>query len=161
MRTLVLAILSALLLVPVEHRLARADGISVKKQLSLAELVKTSDAIFTATLLENDARWGSVEVRGENQRFVQEYHFRFKVTGWLKGKRVVPEKGAPWLSLPGEYVPGTWTVVEERLLTCKAGASSCRTAAPCCGRTRWRPRRACLRSRPLWFPRHGPHRCRK
>ena len=89
MRTLVLAILSALLLVPVEHRLARADGISVKKQLSLAELVKTSDAIFTATLLENDARWGSVEVRGENQRFVQEYHFRFKVTGWLKGKRVV------------------------------------------------------------------------
>ena len=127
MRMVSLAVLPALLLITVGDRPACADGISVKKHLSLEELAKTSDAIFTATLLENDTRWGAIEVRGENQRFVQEYRFRIAITGWLKGKRAVPAKGVPWLSLPGDYVPGVWTVVEERydasfdLVKAKAG----------------------------------------
>jgi len=114
MRTVSLAVvLPALLSIAMGDRPARADGVSVKKKLSLDELAKTSDGIFTATLLEDDSRWGSVEVRGQNQRYVQEYRFRIKLTDWVKGKRAVPENGVPWLSLPADWIPGAWTVVEE------------------------------------------------
>jgi hypothetical protein len=75
--------------------------------------VDTSDAIFTATLLENDTQWDSVEAHGGRQRFVREYRFRIRVTDWLKGKPNSPRNGRPWLSLPGDPIPGAWTILEE------------------------------------------------
>ena len=85
----------------------------VKKKLTLVELARTSNAIFTATVIESDTQWDSIEANGVRQRFVQEYRFRIKVTGWLKGKPTTPDKGMPWLIYPGDPIPGAWTIVNE------------------------------------------------
>ena len=108
-----MSVLSAVLPILVGHCPARADGMVVKKKLNLDELARTSDAIFTATLIDNDTQWDSIEANGARQRFVQEYRFRIKVTGWLKGKPTTPDKGVPWLICPGDPIPGAWTIVNE------------------------------------------------
>jgi hypothetical protein len=111
MRALTSAILSALPFLLVGN--ARADGISIEKTVTLDELVQTSDAIFTATLLESDAQWAEREAYGRKQRYVEHFRFRIKITGWLKGTAKTPDQGALWLGYRGDPMPGKWMIVHE------------------------------------------------
>jgi hypothetical protein len=92
---------------------ARADGISIEKEVALDELVQTSAAIFTATLLATKAQWAEREAYGTKQRYVQHYRFRIKITGWLKGAAKTPAEGALWLHYRGDPIPGKWMIVKE------------------------------------------------
>lgn len=89
---------------------ARADGVRVKKWIELKELVATSDAIVTATILECKPERAKREAYGESHEYVASFHFKVRVDGWLKGaRRDLPS----WLSYRGDPLPGKWMLVEE------------------------------------------------
>jgi hypothetical protein len=96
---------------------AVADGVRVERRVSLGELVKTSDAIFTAIIEASQPRWAEREAYGEKHRYVESHSFRVKVTGWLKGERKLPANVALWVGLRGDPPPGKWLLVPEEFDT--------------------------------------------
>jgi hypothetical protein len=116
MRVLLSATLAALSIVAWPGP-ARADGISVEKTVTLDELVQTSEAIFTATLLERDVQWASRAPYGKQQRYVVHFRFRIQIGEWLKGTAKPPAQGALWLGYRGDPIPGRWMIVREYYAT--------------------------------------------
>ena len=64
-----------------------SDGISVRKWLSLNEVVQRSDYIFTATVLKTDHIWGKRKAYGRINRYVQKYKFQVKIDKVLYKKK--------------------------------------------------------------------------
>ena len=109
---------SLILLVLLTSTASFSDGLSVRKWLSIKDVVQRSDYIFTATVLKADHIWGKRKAYGRINRYVQKYRFRVKIDKLIykrksqrNFKQIITKE--VWLGRGSIYIPGKWILVPE------------------------------------------------
>lgn len=89
---------------------AHADGVRVKNEIDLRQLVAKSEVIVTATIEKARPKWASREAYSQSHEYVASFHFQVRIDKWLKGQR---QELPAWISHRGDPIPGKWMLIEE------------------------------------------------
>ena len=91
--------------------LLNADGLNVKKWLTLKEMVSRSPCIFVAEIIAAKHKWGKRRAYRRNNKYIIQYRFKVRVVKYLKN--TIPTKKEFWIKRGGGYIPGVWLLVKE------------------------------------------------